>query len=218
MAGTMLQHQDERAVAARLSRFDVVERVIHWTTAVLFLTLVGTGLILYIGSLSALVGRRELIRTIHVWSGLALPIPLLLGVIGPWRRRLVDDFRRLGRWLPDDRQWLRHMRDPDSSIRLGKFNAGQKLFAALVCGAIPVMLMSGSIMRWFEPFPTTWRTGATFVHDWIALLLFVAIPIHVLKALGDPILLRGMVRGWVPSRWARAERPRWFEEQTGEAE
>lgn len=53
------------------------------------------------------------------------------------------------------------------------------------------MLMTGSVMRWFEPFPLDWRTGATFVHDWLALVLAVVVAGHVVLALADPAALRG---------------------------
>ena len=48
------------------------------------------------------------------------------------------------------------------------------------------MLGTGIIMRWFEPFPLDWRTGATFVHDWFAIGLFVAVLGHIGLALADP--------------------------------
>jgi formate dehydrogenase subunit gamma len=100
----------------------------------------------------------------------------------------------------------------DPFARPAKFNAGQKLNAAFVAGAAVVMLVTGSVMHWFARFPDDWRTGATFVHDWFAIALFAAITGHVVKALADPVALRGMMRGWVPSWWARANRPRWAEE------
>ena len=65
---------------------------------------------------------------------------------------------------------------------MGKFNAGQKLYAAFVIGAIPVMLMTGGVMRWYDPFPLAWRTGATFVHDWIATILLFTIVGHIVMA------------------------------------
>ena len=95
---------------------------------------------------------------------------------------------------------------------MGKFNAGQKIFAAFVGGAMPVMLATGSIMHWFKPFSVDYRTGATFVHDWVAIGLFIAVPVHIFKALSEPVLLRSMVRGWVPKRWAEVHRPAWSEE------
>ena len=47
------------------------------------------------------------------------------------------------------------------------------------------MLATGSIMHWFDPFPLDWRTGATFVHDWFALGIWVAVLGHIFFALRD---------------------------------
>ena len=101
------------------------------------------------------------------------------------------DVRRLARWSADDRRWLRSLGRRGRS-RLGKFNAGQKLNAIFVAGCIPLMLVTGSIMRWFDPFPLAWRTGATFVHDWVALTLLVVVVGHIAKALAEPVALRAM--------------------------
>ena len=50
-------------------------------------------------------------------------------------------------------------------------------------GAGVVMLGTGSIMNWFDLFPLDWRTGATFVHDWFALGIWVArARTHLLRA------------------------------------
>lgn len=201
----------------RLPRFDRVERALHWSTAGLVLVLLVTAAVLYFGELSTLVGRRELVRRVHVVSGLLLPAPLLLALVGRWGRGLLADLRAFNRWDADDRRWLRSWgRDP--SVRLGKFNPGQKLNAAFVGGAIGVMLISGSIMHWFDPFPLSWRTGATFVHDWTAVALTLVILGHVRMALGDRDALRSMVGGWVPADWARRHRPRWYEDQVGDRE
>ena len=37
-------------------------------------------------------------------------------------------------------------------------------------------------MKWFDLFPLDWRTGATFVHDWFALGIWVAVIGHILFA------------------------------------
>jgi formate dehydrogenase subunit gamma len=201
---------------ARLPRFDRVERALHWSTAGLVFVLLGTAAVLYFGELSTLVGRRELVRRVHVVCGLLLPLPLLVAVAGRWGRGVLADLRAFNRWDADDRRWLRSLgRDP--SVRLAKFNPGQKLNAAFVGGAFGVMLVTGSIMHWFDPFPLSWRTGATFVHDWTSVALGVVIAGHIRMALVDRDALRSMVRGWVPSDWARRHRPRWYEELTGES-
>src|SRR5713101_2228768 len=184
-----------------LPRFDRVERVVHWVTATLMLTLLATGFSLYAGPLSTLVGRRNLVRNIHVYSGLLLPLPVLLAIVTHASAELRADLGRLNRWTRDDRTWWRRGRR--AAARLGKFNPGQKLNATFIGAAMVVMLMTGSIMRWFEPFSDSWRQGATFVHDWFAIGLLFAITGHILLAFRDPDALNGMVHGWVKPSWAR---------------
>lgn len=202
-------------VGDEVVRFDRTERRLHAANGTLFLVLLVTGMVLYIGPLSALVGRRVLVKDVHVISGLLLPIPLVLAYAGRWRSGLRRDVRRLARWSVDDRRWLLSL-GRRGRARLGKFNAGQKLNAVFVAGCIPVMLATGIIMRWFEPFPLAWRTGATFVHDWLALVLLVAIIGHIGKALADPVALRAMGRGTVPSRHVERHHPRWWAEVTAD--
>jgi formate dehydrogenase subunit gamma len=197
---------------AWLLRFDGAERLVHWANAVLFLLLLTTGLALSFGPLSALVGRRELVKQVHVVAGVGLPVPLVLGLAG--RRRgaaLRADVRRINRWQADDRRWLRSF-GRDRSVRLGKFHPGQKLNAAFTAGAIPVMLLTGIVMRWYHPYPLAWRTGATFVHDWVATALFFTIIGHIVKALSDRQALGAMVGGHVSTAWAARHHPAWLDE------
>jgi formate dehydrogenase subunit gamma len=197
-----------------LARFDRVERAAHWSTASLFGVLMLTGAALYAGPISTLVGQREVVRTIHVGAGLLLPLPLLIGLVGRWGRALRGDLRRLGRFDDEDRRWLR--RDTRDAARLAKFNPGQKLNAAFLGSAIVVMLGTGIVLKWFSLFSLTTRTGATFVHDWVALGIWISVLGHIMLAVRDPIALRGMLHGAVTARWARTNRPRWYEAETGE--
>jgi len=192
-------------------RFSRAQRWLHWSNATLFLVLLATGMTLYIPALSQVVGRRVLLRDIHVYSGLLLPVPLLVAYAGSWRESVRRDVRRLARWSVDDRRWLLSLGRRGRS-RMGKFNAGQKLNAIFVAGCIPVMLATGSIMRWFDPFPLAWRTGATFVHDWTSLALLAVTIGHIGKALADPVSLRAMRRGTVPARRVELHHPRWWAE------
>ena len=193
-----------------IERFDRVERLVHWTTAALVGTLIATGACLYLGQLEALVGRRELVRNIHVVAGLSLPIPLVLGLLTRAGRGLRRDLGRLNRWTVDDRRWWHRDARPD--VALGKFNPGQKLNATFLGGALVVMMMTGSIMRFFSPFPDAWRTGATSVHDWFALGIGISVIGHVMFATRDPIAMHAMRAGPVPGTWARTHRPRWYQE------
>jgi len=189
-------------------RFDRTERILHWVVAALGLTLILTGLTLYAGPFSELVGRRGTVRTIHVTVGLLLPIPLLIALLLPRRgAALRADARRLNRFDAEDRAWLR--RSTHATARPGKFNAGQKLNAAFLAAAGAVLFGTGLILHWARHFAVDIRTGATFVHDWFAIGVWIAIAGHILFALGDPQALRGMITGRVSARWARIVHPRW---------
>jgi len=193
-----------------LLRFDRVERTLHWVNATLFGILMLTGAALYAGPISALVGNREVVRTLHVYSGLLLPVPLLLAILGRRGARLRTDLGRLNRWSRDDARWFR--RRLRHQVALGKFNPGQKLNASFIAGAAVVMLGTGSIMKWFDLFPLDWRTGATFVHDWFALGVWAAVIGHIMFAVRDGDALESMIGGTVPAAWARKKAPLWYEE------
>ncbi|MFD7946624.1 formate dehydrogenase, partial [Streptomyces sp. NPDC059744] len=112
-----------------MRRFSGAERWVHRTTAWLVLVCVATAACLYVPQLAELVGRRHLVVTVHQWSGLLIPVPLLAGLVS---RALRADLSRLNRFGPHDRVWLRAVRHRDhrpGSRPAGKFNAGQKLYA-----------------------------------------------------------------------------------------
>jgi formate dehydrogenase subunit gamma len=189
-------------------RFDAVERVVHWVTGTLVLTLVVTGAALYLPALATALGSRTVVRQVHVVAGLTVPVPLLVGALGRWGRRLRADLVDLGRWDRLDGTWLRTLgRDP--AARPAKFNGGQKANAVAVGSLLVVMLLTGLVLRWYEPFPDDWRTGATFVHDIGFLALSALVVGHIGRALADPVALRAMVTGRVPGWWVRAVHPRW---------
>lgn len=202
--------------AVRLERFDGVERAVHWINAALFGVLVVTGSALYIEPLGSLIGRRALVQDIHVYCGVALPLPLALALAGRWGRSLREDIRRFNRWTGEDRVWIRTLLSGGpgrfrrlAKLRIGKFNPGQKLNAAFVTGSGLVMLATGVVMRWYHPYPLSWRTGATFVHDWLAIAIGLVILGHVGMALRDPDAMRSMLKGDISSSWAARHAPAW---------
>jgi formate dehydrogenase subunit gamma len=196
------------SAADRVLRFNAVERAVHWTTAGLVGVLVATATVLYLPSVAAAIGRRALIRDVHVAAGFLLPVPALVALAGRWGAALRADLGELDRWDAADRRWLRSWgRGTDAGP--GKFNPGQKVTAAVMFGAAVLMLATGSILHWPDPFPLGWRTGATFVHDWLALLLAALITGHVAMAVAHPGSLRGMVTGYVRPAWVDRHHPRW---------
>jgi formate dehydrogenase subunit gamma len=195
------------STSASVPRFSRAERMVHRTTAILMTTCILTAAVLYNGSISVLVGHRRLVELIHVYSGFALPVPMLLGILSFAYRA---DLRRLGRFTPADRRWLRTRTRRDGTITVGKFNAGQKLNASLACGSILVLLGTGVLMYFVGLTPLPWRSGATFVHDWFSLALGLLVIGHVRFALKDPEARRGMRTGSVSRAWARTEHAGWL--------
>lgn len=192
-----------------LLRFTSGERWVHRVTAALMGVCLLTAAILYIGPLSVLIGRRALVETIHVAAGIALPVPVLLGLLS---RAFRADLRRLNRFTPIDWEWLRSRDRRSGRLAVGKFNAGQKLNASFQLGGIVVLLGTGLIMRFANHWPLALRTGATFVHDWTSYVVAGVLLGHLLFALRDPVAKMGMRTGVVPVDWAKVEHGGWVAE------
>jgi len=203
--------------AGRILRFDGVQRAAHWANALLFGILMLTALPLYFPSLSDVVGRRALVANIHVWSGVALPVPLLISLLGPWGAQMRRDLRRINVWTNEEVKWLRSLGRNAPRV-VDKFNPGQKLNAIFVGGSIVVMLATGFILKWFRFFPVNWRTGATFVHDALAFAIFAVVIGHILFALTHRDSMRSMITGWVSETWAARHAPGWLREMRARPE
>jgi formate dehydrogenase subunit gamma len=193
-----------------VERFDRVERAVHWANAVVFFALLATGATLYLGDLAALVGHRVVVKYVHIGAGLLLPVPILAGVVTRHGAALRADLRRLNRWTEPERIWWSPTQR--RRLRLGKFNRGQKANAAFVGGAYTIMSITGLVMWQFEPFPLSWREGATFTHDVFAWALATVAFLHVVIGLNNSVARHAMWRGDVPATWARRYRPAWYDE------
>lgn len=202
----------EPATGRMVRRFTPAHRWVHRGTALLMAACLLTAAALYIGPLAVLVGRRELVKTIHIYAGLALPAPLLLGLLA---RSVRADLSRLNRFVPSDWVWLRSRDRRTGRVPIGKFNPGQKLNAAFVAGAIVLMIATGVVLAWPDPWPLRIRQGVTFVHDWLASAVVVMTAGHLYFAYREPEARRGLRTGFVPIEWASREHPMWAAELTG---
>lgn len=196
----------ERSEDTVVERFSRGERWVHRSVALLMLVLLVTGALLYVPALGGLIGNRQIVRVVHEVAGFALIAPLVLALAS---RAFRADAGRLNRFRRSDWQWLRSSDRRSGRILVGKFNAGQKLNASFTLGAILVMLATGSIMFFSSHFPDQVRTGATFVHDWLALAVLAVVLGHVYMAANDPVARAGMRTGRVPLWWARREHGAW---------
>jgi formate dehydrogenase subunit gamma len=188
-------------------RFSRTERAVHWVHASAFLVLLGSGLVLYLPSLATEIGRRPLVKDVHLFTALAWAIALLAVVALGDRRGLRATTRELDVFDADDRRWLlgRH-------VRQGRFNAGQKLNAALTA-AFAVLLAVSGVLLWLGERDTRFRFDSTIVlHDVVAYLSVALLVGHLYLAVIHPSTrhaLRGITVGTVREDWAREHHAKW---------
>ncbi|MDX6401095.1 MAG: formate dehydrogenase subunit gamma [Gaiellaceae bacterium] len=175
-------------------RFSRTERTLHWVNAAGFLLLLATGLILYLPRLSTVVGRRPLIKDIHLWGGIGWISALLIVIV-----------------LGDRGGLLRTARDLEV-LKPSRLNVGQKI-NALLNAAFAVLFLVSGLLLWFGERDTRFRfTSTVLLHDilmYSALTLLVG---HLYLALIHPATrhsLRGITRGTVREDWAERHYPRW---------
>lgn len=169
--------QSTEPVQTSRRRFTPVEIAVHATFAALVIVGMITAAIMWFDVLAVAVGQRDVVSRVHEIVGLLMPVPLALGLLFPSFRR---DVRQLEQWSETDVTWLRARDRRSGRIPVNRFNAGQKVNAALTIGAILVLLGTGTVMAgWLTSWPTQTRTDATWVHDWVAFALTLAVVGHV---------------------------------------
>jgi formate dehydrogenase subunit gamma len=192
--------------AGYVPRFSRVERLLHWVNALGFFFLLVTGLILYLPSLSVLVSRRQTIQFVHFWGGVAW-LGALAAVIVLGGRRLLATARELDTFDRDDRLWLRRRKAPQ-----GRFNAGQKINAALTA-AFTILFGVSGLLLWFGEQDTRYRFASTVVlHDGLMYVSLGLLAGHLYLALIHPATrhaLRGMTLGDVRVEWANKHHQKW---------
>lgn len=188
-------------------RFSRTERAIHWNHASAFLVLLGSGLVLYLPSLSVAVSNRPLVKAIHVYTAIAWIVALILVVVVGDRRGLRRTLRELDLFDRDDRRWLAAHRTPQ-----GRFNAGQKLNAALT-GAFAVLFAVSGFLLWYGERNTDFRwTSTLLLHDGLTIASVLLLTGHLYLTLIHPATrhsLRGMTLGTVREDWAREHHAKW---------
>ncbi len=194
-----------------IERFSVTERAAHWVHASAFFVLLATGLALYVPSLSVAIGRRPLLKNIHVYTAVAWILALALVVLLGDRRRLRATLRELDAFDEDDMLWLRRYDRPQ-----GRFNAGQKINAALTAAFALLFVVSGSLL-WLGERDHRFQFASTILlHDWLTFFSLVLLLGHLYLALIYPATrhaLRGMTVGTVRRDWAERHHPKWVREQ-----
>jgi formate dehydrogenase subunit gamma len=194
----------------RLARFSRTERALHWAHASAFFVLLGSGLCLYLPSLAQLVGRRPLLKDVHVYTAVAWLAALALVLLAGDRHRLLATAREVDRFDDDDIAWLRGRRTPQ-----GRFNAGQKINAILTAALAVLFAVTGFFLWYGERNHAFRLQNALLVHDWLMYLSFFLLLGHLYLSLIHPATrhsLNAITRGWVREDWAERHHLKWVEQ------
>jgi formate dehydrogenase subunit gamma len=192
-------------------RFSRTERAVHWVHATAFFALLVTGLALYVPKLSEAVGRRPDVKAAHIWTAIVWAVALALLVALGDRAGLRRTAREFDLFDDDDVRWLRGGRTPQ-----GRFNAGQKVNAALTAAFAFLFTVSGFLL-WLGERNNEFRFAGTIVlHDGLMYVSLVLLVGHLYLALIYPATrhsLRGITVGTVRRDWARRHHPKWLDDR-----
>ena len=198
-----------------VKRFSAFERANHWLTALSFLIMALTGLVILYGN-SAI--RPWLGASLHAeltrasaWSHMTFAVPFVLGVLA-----MIALWTRQNLWEGLDWQWLKRgggfLRTDGKNPPARKFNAGQKLvFWSVVLGGLSLTVTGVGMMF---PFLWTGYSGMQIVqslHAAIALLMVGLIIGHIyIGTVGMEGAFSAMWSGWVDRNWAKEHHSLWY--------
>jgi formate dehydrogenase subunit gamma len=212
---------DEGESAETVKRFSAFERANHWLTAVSFLLMALTGVIILYGDalIRPWLGAAAYAKLagISAWSHMTFAVPFVVGVLVMallWTRQ--NRFERV------DWEWLKRgggfVGSHAAHAPARKFNAGQKfVFWGVALGGLLLTLTGLGLMF---PFFWTGYTGmqiAQSLHAVIALLMIGLIIGHIyIGTIGMEGAFDAMWTGRVDRNWAREHHRLWSEAAVGQ--
>lgn len=200
----------------RIQRFDVWQRTIHWVTAISFLALAATGLILMFGKVVMLPWMGH-----DVFSWFAIIGKYVHNFIGPLfvacSILMFATFMRENFFRRVDWQWIKQGGGLISHkhVPAGYFNAGEKVW---FWGGVTVLGLVMSVTGLVLDFVTFGQTRyllqlADYLHIGGATLYIVGAMGHIyIGTLGTPGAYEAMREGSVDAEWAKAHHRLWYDD------
>lgn len=190
------------------------DRACHWTMVIAFSLVALSGIALFFPSLQWLTqtfGTPQMGRILHPFFG-----------VGVFLLLLVMFVRFVHHNIPDkkDLPWLKGIVEvlkgnEHKVAEVGKYNAGQKMMFWTIMSMISVLLATGIIIwrPWFAHFfPVALVRWCLLLHATSAIILLLAILVHIYMAFWVKGSITGMIEGRVSRRWAKKHHPRWYRE------
>ena len=199
----------------RIRRFQNFDRLVHWATAILFLSQALTGLVLFFGRFALLPLLGQEAFSVVAW--LSLEIHNILGPL--FMVAVILLFARFvakNRPTRQDVTWLIRGGGAigEGHVSAGFFNAGEKIWfwAVFVLGL--TVSVSGLIL-YFPNFGQGREIMqlALIVHGISAVLFFTGSLAHIyIGTIGSEGSLESMTTGYVDENWAKAHHDLWYAE------
>ncbi|EIN00472.1 formate dehydrogenase gamma subunit [Paraburkholderia hospita] len=195
-------------------RTKFAERLGHWFLVICFVPVALSGLSWFFPSLSwlgGILGTPQLARVLHPFLGVMVFALLVF---------MFSRFAHHNVLVNTDRLWFKNVKSVllnrhDKPLRIGKYNAGQKvLFWAIMACAI-ALLASGLVIwrRYFaEYFPIPVIRLALLLHALAGIGLILLIVGHIYLAIWVRGSISGMLTGYVSRAWIKQHHDRWHDE------
>lgn len=221
-----------------MRRFGVTQRALHWSNAVSFLLLAGTGFGLHVGfflrimnpilaQLPPILGRPVSMIGVHLVVAVFYVTGPLIWVLFGDRRAMLADAAHMVRFDSDDRAWLTqgggYLQAGGSPVAIppqGRFNAGQKVNAILTVLTFLAFIATGLIVTIWPPAADEaarpfWIAQALHLHLLLGLGALALVAGHIYLSALNPATrhsLNGMVFGRVRRGWAVHHHAKWVAE------
>ncbi|HCA15636.1 MAG TPA: formate dehydrogenase subunit gamma [Alcaligenes faecalis] len=190
------------------------ERLCHWAVVLCFFLAATSGLSWFYPSfswLSSFLGTPQLARVLHPFLGIAVFAGLCY---------MFVRFVKYNLPAKTDLIWFRNVKsvvlnNATQPLRIGKYNAGQKVLFWLIMLSIVTLLVSGLIMwraYFAEFFSIPVLRLAILIHSVAGIALILLILGHIYLAIWVRGSITGMVTGYVSKAWIRHHHDRWHEE------
>ncbi|AST68754.1 formate dehydrogenase subunit gamma [Kosakonia cowanii] len=190
------------------------DRACHWTMVIAFFLVALSGIALFFPSLQWLTqtfGTPQMGRILHPFFGVGVFL-LLMVMFVRFVHHNIPDKKDLP-WLKGIVEVLKGNEHKVADV--GKYNAGQKMMFWTIMSMISVLLATGIIIwrPWFAHFfPIALVRWCLLLHATSAIILLLAILVHIYMAFWVKGSITGMIEGRVSRRWAKKHHPRWYRE------
>ncbi len=189
----------------KILRFDISERVLHWSHAIFFLWLLISGIHIFLTPKSLL--GDPLIKMMHVYA--SIPFIMILPIVYRFGSSYMhEDIRELMSLKSNEIQWFLEI-FKNSQINKSKFNPGQKVNFFVTLLLIIGLCLSGSVVWMKSMFSVDFVELNFMAHDFFAELSLILFSGHILFSLYHSESIRGIVFGKVDQRWAKEHYSEW---------